>query len=235
MESPHQLGYATASPTTCPLCEKRPIWKKTIYGHPVCKKCFYGFANRRQLGYLIDAILWIAVAYAIGDVAGRLMAGQITSDVQEFVFFTALGLVVACLFITKDGFSGYSPGKRITGVRVLHEETNEPISFGRSFRRNSILLLGQIPFVGAIVGLVIILVIAYQCGRGYRVGDRFAGTRVIWDRYANNPVFSGTDRLCPKCGYDLSGNTSGTCPECGTPVVGEADYAPPEEVEAAKA
>lgn len=24
--------------------------------------------------------------------------------------------------------------------------------------------------------------------------------------------------LCPSCGYDLTGNVSGTCPECGTPV-----------------
>jgi len=23
--------------------------------------------------------------------------------------------------------------------------------------------------------------------------------------------------LCPACGYDLAGNTSGLCPECGTP------------------
>ena len=23
--------------------------------------------------------------------------------------------------------------------------------------------------------------------------------------------------LCPACGYDLTGNVSGTCPECGTP------------------
>ena len=24
--------------------------------------------------------------------------------------------------------------------------------------------------------------------------------------------------LCPRCGYNLTGNSSGTCPECGTPV-----------------
>jgi hypothetical protein len=24
--------------------------------------------------------------------------------------------------------------------------------------------------------------------------------------------------LCPTCGYNLTGNTSGTCPECGTVV-----------------
>ena len=23
---------------------------------------------------------------------------------------------------------------------------------------------------------------------------------------------------CPTCGYNLTGNTSGTCPECGTPI-----------------
>lgn len=27
------------------------------------------------------------------------------------------------------------------------------------------------------------------------------------------------DRACAKCGYDLTGNTSGTCPECGTTAV----------------
>ena len=28
--------------------------------------------------------------------------------------------------------------------------------------------------------------------------------------------------LCEHCGYNLTGNTSGTCPECGTPVAGKA-------------
>ena len=35
----------------------------------------------------------------------------------------------------------------------------------------------------------------------------------------------GTSRIhshCRKCGYNLTGNTSGTCPECGTPVAGKA-------------
>ncbi len=27
---------------------------------------------------------------------------------------------------------------------------------------------------------------------------------------------------CRRCGYDLTGNTSGVCPECGTPVAGKA-------------
>ena len=36
------------------------------------------------------------------------------------------------------------------------------------------------------------------------------------------PVWKKSDRrrrgLCPKCGYNLAANLSGTCPECGTPV-----------------
>lgn len=30
---------------------------------------------------------------------------------------------------------------------------------------------------------------------------------------------------CPKCGYNLTGNTSGVCPECGTPVTVKANNA----------
>lgn len=30
--------------------------------------------------------------------------------------------------------------------------------------------------------------------------------------------FRRKNGLCPSCGYNLSGNTSGTCPECGTPI-----------------
>ena len=28
--------------------------------------------------------------------------------------------------------------------------------------------------------------------------------------------------LCPRCGYSLTGNASGTCPECGTPTPAKA-------------
>jgi len=30
--------------------------------------------------------------------------------------------------------------------------------------------------------------------------------------------------LCSKCGYNLTGNTSGICPECGTPVSGDSKF-----------
>src|SRR6185369_14690748 len=78
-----------------------------------------------------------------------------------------------CVFILKDGFSGQSPGKRLMGVQVLDERTGQPIQFAQSFKRNSVLLVDQIPVVGGLIGLVVLLILAYQVAKGYRLGDRF--------------------------------------------------------------
>jgi hypothetical protein len=89
---------------------------------------------------------------------------------------------------------------------VLDEHSGQPISFAQSFKRNSILLLGQIPVLGGLAGLVVILIIAVQVAKGYRLGDRFARTRVIWKKYARLPVFGGDGLICETCGYDLHGH-----------------------------
>ena len=226
LTSPHNLSYAAANPDTCPLCQTRKVWKKTLYGHRVCKKCYYKFINRRQVAYIVDALVLFGVAFAVGTAIDSLFAAQITAVWQAWAVNFAVGLCLMSLFVMKDGLAGYSPGKRLTGVRVLDDETDQPIGFGQSFKRNSILLLGQIPFVGFLVGLVVVIVIALKLGRGYRPGDRLARTRVIWTRYANSPVFNGERAdVCLTCGYDLRGNVSGICPECGTPAVVEADEA----------
>lgn len=41
-------------------------------------------------------------------------------------------------------------------------------------------------------------------------------TAVCWWAGRRRPVKG----YCSSCGYDLTGNVSGTCPECGTPVDG---------------
>ena len=75
---------------------------------------------------------------------------------------------------------------------------------------------GAIPVIGGFASLNVVIIIAIQLNKGYRLGDRFAKTRVIWKRHARSPVFGGDDILCYSCGYDLTGNESGICPECGT-------------------
>ncbi|MDI6785753.1 MAG: hypothetical protein QMD92_03495 [bacterium] len=47
---------------TCPLCEKDKHMEKKaklLYGYLVCKKCYYSFANRRQVAFAVDIILYI--------------------------------------------------------------------------------------------------------------------------------------------------------------------------------
>lgn len=46
----------------CPICgtdnpKIEPHYAK-LYGHYVCRKCYYGFADRRQIAFLIDLLLW---------------------------------------------------------------------------------------------------------------------------------------------------------------------------------
>ena len=48
---------------TCPLCggdrpKKQPYYRK-LYGHWVCRKCYHGFANRRQFAFLVNSVLWL--------------------------------------------------------------------------------------------------------------------------------------------------------------------------------
>jgi uncharacterized RDD family membrane protein YckC len=214
------LSYATPGQFvgTCPLCRKRPATAKAIYGHPVCKKCFYAFANRRQLGYLVDAVLItiinLGIVYGLQSTLGRARIDEAFRALTVFVVSAA----ITCLFLLKDGFNGGSIGKKLADIQVLDERTGQPIGFGQSFKRNSVLLFGLIPYAGALLSLAIIITIAIQVAKGYRIGDRFAQTRAIWKRYAQLPIFGGDALVCDQCGYDLHGNVSGICPECGKPI-----------------
>lgn len=45
----------------------------------------------------------------------------------------------------------------------------------------------------------------------------YVGARLIYDRLGWRWAKSATEN-CKSCGYNLTGNTSGTCPECGTSI-----------------
>ena len=52
----------------CPLCQIAKHMRRTklLYGTPVCKRCYYKFANRRQLAYIVDAIIWWPITWIVG-------------------------------------------------------------------------------------------------------------------------------------------------------------------------
>lgn len=193
-EATVQVSYASAPAGVCPLCMKREVSRKTIYGHAVCKKCLYAFANRRQGGFLLDAVFQMLLFMPIGHGIDLFLAGVPVSElVVQGVAFT-FGLLALILFMLKDGFRGHSPGKALTDIQVLDATTNQPIGFLQSAKRNAFLLVGLVPFIGPFASLALILVIAVMVGRGHRLCDGFANTRAVWKKYAANPVFMGETR-----------------------------------------
>jgi uncharacterized RDD family membrane protein YckC len=175
-----------------------------LYSVPVCKKCYYKLANRRQLAFIIDYFALMIVAFLFYMVfATAAIAVQMGEETEEMIGVFVVYIVLPLLFLAKDGFAGHSLGKLVCGVMVVDRRSFKPIGFGRSFIRNLPLL---IPFVA--------LILAFLLPRGYRWGDGWAGTKVIWKKYTNHPVFTG-QLACENCQYDLTANTSGVCPECG--------------------
>lgn len=121
------------------------------------------------------------------------------AKIIDFLICFALSLVLvpvgplAGLFVIliADGFwHGQSPGKKIIGLKVVHEKNSKPVSFKESLIRNSpfalVYIFFIVPFIGwfllIIVGLPILIFesyYVYKDRKGIRVGDIMAGTQVI--------------------------------------------------------
>ena len=152
---------------------------KPLYGHQVCKKCYYAFANRRQIAFVIDVLSWrvvmLPVSFAIGFVLTLL--GFDHSSIVGIA--TLLGWLLLTVFFCKDSFAGQSPGKALLGVKVFDVRNGKPASIASSFKRNLPLF---IPFMPLIVG-------GRLCS-GFRTGDKWAHTKVIWMKHAEHPIFA---------------------------------------------
>jgi uncharacterized RDD family membrane protein YckC len=167
----------------CPICNETKTMRRTknLYGYTVCAKCSSRFANRRQFGFVIDLLLLYVLLFAAGIALGvaRTVIGTTSESGISALSWT---VTIACwtIFVAKDGIGGSSPGKWLLGVRAVDVNSLQPIGFGASIKRN---LPALIPFVP--------LVIAVQLIKGNRWGDGWAKTKVIWNQYADNPVFTG--------------------------------------------
>ncbi len=199
----------------CPLCLREYTRRRKpalLYATLVCSKCRTGLANRRQLAFVLDSVLFfflywgfvvavIALVVESGSPAGPGLA----SAIGVFAFIFVLPLMFILTFILKDGFSGYSPGKLLLGLRVVDVRTRQPTGFWRSCKRNLTVL---VPYAGPIVGAITMM-------RGQRWGEGWAKTMVIRTKLSHRPPYVLESSLCMSCGYDLTGNVTGICPECG--------------------
>ena len=208
---------------SCPLCVGTMAGRKfkRLYGISVCRDCHLAFASRRQGAFVADFIVY-------GLVCGLGAAGltavwentNLLSPVGE-ILYGAWAIVTGLAFLGKDGFRGHSLGKAANGLQVVDCRTYQPVGFLRSVLRNlpilSLLVFVALGFVHPAVILLApipLIILGVWLHRGYRPGDGWAGTKVIWKKYANRLVFTGQG-ACEHCQYDLRGNTTGVCPECG--------------------
>ena len=167
---------------TCPLCgndnaKKCPHHAK-LYGHWVCRKCYHGFANRRQFAFIIDCVLWGLLYRLLAEAADAVL--RIFHPPQDLIhaLLNILLWLFGATFLLKDGLRGMSPGKAAMGVYVVEEATGERGGRAASSKRNLPL---AVPLA--------FLIIAFQLVKGYRWGDRWANTRVIWRKYRHKAPF----------------------------------------------
>lgn len=176
----------------CPLCGQTKAMKhpRLLYDHFVCRKCVNRFANRRQLAYLVDIVLINILYVAISVVAGILVYAlspteEVLNQLISVAHWPAMAITMGA-FVARDAVGGRSIGKLLTGVQAFDMQTGRPAGFVASAKRNLPLLIPFAPLLAAI-----------NMMKGFRWGDGWAHTKVVWLRYADHPVFhvGGEDEL----------------------------------------
>jgi len=151
---------------------------KELYGKKVCEKCVDAFANQRASAFIIDCFAFLLPIFILVPVIFILFPSTNESVVKIFI-----GLAGFVLLSLKDSFSGKSLGKRTCKIRVIDTQTGNPIGAKASFVRNFILF---IPYINWITQIFC----AIEMRKGPRTGDKWAHTKVIWDKYSDKSPFS---------------------------------------------
>jgi len=146
---------------------------------------------------LIDAVIQGAVLTAAGLVLGgaAVLLDALGGRVDDFVGGLLIALFVLFFFVVTLGYyivfeilwSGQTPGKRATGIRVLREN-GYPIRPVDAAIRNLVRLVDGLP-VGYALGVLTMLFNA----RAKRLGDFAAGTIVV--REGSHSVLASPDGI----------------------------------------
>lgn len=111
--------------------------------------------------------------------------------IKGFLAFVIIYALSAVYFLLRDSLKGKSVGKLICSLTVVNLERKKPADLADSILRNSMLAIIVIPVFGWIIFsiLSIIIIVQISVGKEQRIGDRFANTRVIEDRFMGNIYF----------------------------------------------
>jgi uncharacterized RDD family membrane protein YckC len=150
----------------CNRCRAKPFRKQFF----LCRRCQGSIYNRRIVALFLDTGFLFYVPFIVAIVTLRMLgAGQ--SQVQLVI--NVVLLACSALFFFRDSvFRGAGIGKRLTGLRVVQSKDGKtPLTYGQGVVR---WLSQSIPFFNLYDAAV-----PYRDPLLRRVGDRWAGTRVI--------------------------------------------------------
>ncbi len=135
----------------------------------------------------IDLIIGIGFMYFIIRIVifRYVLRKALVRGILSVIIVYALS---ALYFLLRDSLRGKSFGKLILALTVINIERQKPADLADSILRNSILAVIIIPFIGWIIFCFVLLIMIIQIflGKEQRIGDRFAHTKVIEDKFLNN-------------------------------------------------
>lgn len=126
---------------------------------------------RRFLAHVVDWIVILAIAVP-------LAIASFPSEASSIILFS----VAAAVFVLLQGATGYTPGKRLLGIRVIRADRGHP-----GIRAALIRTLPLIIEQWGVFALVAML----RSPARQRIGDRWARTYVVRDDRADQSALPG--------------------------------------------
>jgi uncharacterized RDD family membrane protein YckC len=122
--------------------------------------------SRRWQATLIDFVfLYVFLIIGLG----------MMSPLSDQVKIGVSVLVISSYYLLLEGFTGFTVGKLLSGIRVVNSRGDKP-SFLQGFVRTALRLLEVNPLI---LGGLPAVIAATMSSKGQRLGDMLAGTYVV--------------------------------------------------------
>jgi uncharacterized RDD family membrane protein YckC len=134
----------------------------------------------RLLALVVDTLVFGVISFVVNSVFGvdrMTSASSFTTDVP----WAGLTLVWLAYLIGFEAAFGATPGKLLARLRVVRVD-GKPLTVGSIWTRNLLKLVDWLPLLYLIGGVSVLVTANSQ-----RVGDRWAGTTVVYRHHALQP------------------------------------------------
>lgn len=143
----------------------------------------------------IFLVAWIFISITgFGQDSSTDTVGQMLTEMPKWtiaIMILVIFVIFAAYFIVFEWlWNGQTPGKRLLKLRVIRED-GRPLTLWEAIARNLLRVFDAIP--GFILPVYSIgLIVIFLSNRDQRVGDIFAGTVVVRERFDEAPTFAET-------------------------------------------